>query len=314
MTGHTMGTEWTVHFGNCPETDCIKAFRAPVNELLETLNNRFSHYRENSELSRFNDHKNREWFAVSGELAEIAALAQQISIISDGAFDITVAPAVNTWGFGPEASAADAGKAPDPADVNEAVRNISYRQLQVRTSPPALRKSNPKLAIDMSAIAKGHAVDRIAFLLETSGVGDYLIDIGGEVRTAGARPDGKLWRVAIEPPDSKLPVEFIVLPGNQAVATSGDYRNYRIIENERRSHTIDPATGKPVTHGLASVSVIAPNTAQADALATALMVLGPEQGPELAAKEQLAALFIIRNKNGLRTRYTPEFAAHLLKN
>ncbi len=313
MTGRTMGTNYTLRLGDCESGDCTSTFREPVENLLDSLNDRFSHYRENSELSRFNRHDNSEWFAVSPELAAVAALALEISAISEGAFDITVAPAVNTWGFGPGPSVTHAGKAPNSADVEAAIGNISYQLLQVRQSPPALRKINPQLEIDMSAIAKGYAVDRIAFLLESSGINDYLVDIGGEVRTAGARPDGKAWRVGIEPPDAQLALEFVVVPGNQAVATSGDYRNFQVIEGERFSHTIDPVTGKPVTHGLASVSVITPNTAQADALATALMVLGPERGPELAAKEKLAALFIFRNKTGLQSQYTPEFAAYLLR-
>jgi thiamine biosynthesis lipoprotein len=312
MTGHTMGTEWTVRFGECPQTDCVKAYQQPVETLLESLNNRFSHYREDSELSRFNRHNSNEWFAVSAELAELVNLALKISTVSKGAFDITVAPAVNAWGFGPADSVTDSGKAPDADAISTAVAHSGYQKLQARLSPPALRKSDPLLKIDMSAIAKGHAVDRISYLLEGSGVSDYLVDIGGEVRTAGARPDGKSWRVGIEQPDAALPVEFIVVPGNQAVATSGDYRNYRVIENQQRSHTIDPATGEPVAHSLSSVSVIAPNTAQADALATALMVMGPERGPEYATREKLAALFIIRDPNGPRTRHTPEFASYLL--
>ena len=304
-----MGTTWTAKIADCRAADCGTALRPLLQRRLDELNGIFSHYDGNSELSRFNDHSGSDWFDVSAELVEVVQLARAISDISGGAFDMTVAPAVDAWGFGSlEPGATDA----------KPIQVTGYRQLDARSTPPALRKKTAELRINASAIAKGYAVDQLAYLLEGEGYRNYLVEIGGEVRTAGTRPDGTPWRIGIEMPDSLTTVqptiEFVVLPGDMAVASSGDYRNYYIRDGKRISHTIDPATAAPVTNAVGAVSVIAPSAAQADALATAMMVLGDEKGMALAEREQLAVMFTLREDDRLRTLRSAAFTTYLLGN
>jgi len=311
--GRTMGTTWTVRVSDCTLPDCSTALPALISRRLDELNAVFSHYDPASEVSAFNRHSGNDWFPVSDRLAEVVTLAQDVSELSNGAFDITVAAAVDAWGFG--ATATTEGAATDAA-VAAAARVTGYRNLEVRNESPALRKTDPAMRIDLSAIAKGYAVDQLAYLLEREGMRDYLVEIGGELRVAGARPDGKPWRIGIEPPDNnggaRSLVEYIVEPGNQAVASSGDYRNFYTIDEQRISHTIDPATARPVTNGLAAVTVIAPSAAQADALATALMVLGPQQGLALAEQEGLAVMLTERSEAGLTVSRSNALAGFLL--
>ncbi|NND54804.1 MAG: FAD:protein FMN transferase [Gammaproteobacteria bacterium] len=314
ISGRTMGTGWVVRAAGCDLPDCAATLNALISQRLDELTRIFSHYEPESEVSAFNRHSGVEWFAVSAELASVAELSAQISQLSDGAFDITVAPAVDEWGFGPDANVTAAPvSAPTDAAVEAARRTTDYRKLHVRMSPPGLRKDDPKLRIDLSAIAKGYAVDQLAYLLEQEGIRNYLVEIGGEVRVAGNRPDGQRWRIGIEPPNADYPlIDYVIEPRDQAVASSGDYRNYYVMNDTRISHTINPVTATPVSNGLAAVSVIAPAAAQADALATALMVLGPDAGMELAEREGLAALLTERTATGLRVRQSTKFADYLV--
>jgi len=313
LTGRTMGTTYTVRAPDCLSGACKQDVASAIEARLQELENRFSHYQADSELSRFNQHTSTAWFPVSSELAALTQMALEVSRLSDGAFDITVAPAVNAWGFGPENPAGSIHRPPDDASVQQAKQTISYRQLHVRTSPPALRKTNPLLTLDMSAIAKGYAVDQLVYLLEADGHKSFLIEIGGEVRAAGMRPDGLSWRIAIESPEPQPGMEFIVQPENNAVATSGDYRNYFEHDGKRYSHAMDPTTGRPVNNQLAAVSVIAPSAAQADALATALWVMGLERGMELATQQNVAALFMERDGTQLKAHRNEAFSGYLLR-
>jgi len=315
LTGRTMGTSWSVRAIGCPLPNCENQLTSDIETQLANLNAVFSHYDPASELSRFNDHGGTDWYKVSPSFAEVAELGQLISRQSDGAFDLTVAPAVDTWGFG---ATERSNAQPDVDVVTAAGALIDYKQLQVRAQPPSLRKQNAALRIDASAIAKGYAVDQLSYLLEENGISNYLVDIGGEVRTGGVRADGKSWRIGIERPElasANAPaIEYIVIPGNRAVATSGDYRNYYRVDDTLYSHTINPRTATPIDNGIAAVTVIAPSAAQADAWATALMVLGDDAGFVVAEREQLAAMFTRRDavSNRTRSRYTTEFAAFLL--
>ena len=186
-----------------------------------------------------------------------------------------------------------------------------YEKLEYRLDPPALRKLHPELTIDLSALAKGYGVDVLAEYLEEVGVQDYMVEIGGEIRARGTNPDGQVWRIGIEKPEpggqrsvyEALPLEDL------GMATSGDYRNYYELDGERLSHTIDPRTGRPITHKLASVTVLHEECAFADAYATALNVLGPERGYELAVSLKLPALFIVRVDDRFEEKATPAFQA-----
>lgn len=330
LVGATMGTTWSVRVTDCAADVCDQ-LTAEINDRLQELTARLSHYEPESELSGFNNHAGTDWYAVSADLSTVTAYALQVSTQTNGAFDVTVAPAVNAWGFGPiertldgtldgtmngdmaaDDSTDNGLTPPSSASIAQAIQHSGYTKLTVRESPAALRKEDPLLRLDLSALAKGYAVDQLTYLIETAGSTNYMVEIGGEIRTSGERQDGKPWRIGIQPPDTTLEIQYIVTPGNSALATSGDYRNYYMLDDQRISHTIDPASGKPVANNLASVSVIAPDTMQADALATAIMVMGPEAGMEFARENEIAVLIIERTADGTRERQTPEFESYLL--
>jgi thiamine biosynthesis lipoprotein len=305
--GATMGTSYSVHVRDCKEPIC-GFLEEYVRRRLETLNGIFSHYDRNSELSGFNQSSSTDWISVSEELYRVVAYGLAISRESEGAFDITAAHSINAWGFGP----GEPAQPPDAETIAEALRLTGYDKLEVRADPPALRKRDAGIALDLSAIAKGYAVDQVALALERFGHTDYLVEIGGEVRTGGTKPNRQLWRVGLESPAGQLDYNYIVTPRDEAVATSGDYRNYYVIDGQRYSHAIDPKTGRPVTHNLASVSVIQPSALQADALATLLLVLGPEKGLEYAERNGLPALFWVRAESGPAAITTTAFQDYLL--
>lgn len=293
ISGSTMGTTYTVRIPGCPEAMC-DALEQDIEARLAALNRQLSHYDPNSELSAFNNFGEPDWFSVSGDLYNVVAYARVLSRQSDGAFDVTVGPAVDAWGFGPEPGE----RVPSDAEMREAMANVGHTKLAQRSDPPALRKSVPGMRLDLSGVAKGYAVDQLALLIESRGFDNYLVEIGGEVRASGTRADGWPWRIGLEPPDAEMPIEYIVTLGSEAIASSGDYRNYFMVDGRRYSHTLDPRTGSPVQHELAGVSIIQPSAMQADALATLLMVLGPDRGIAFAQENELPALFFIREETG----------------
>jgi thiamine biosynthesis lipoprotein len=286
----------------------LEALRSGIGALLAQTVRQMSTWEPDSEISRFNRHRGGDWFAVSPELAAVVAESLSIAALSGGAFDIRVGPLVRLWGFGP--GPAPPGL-PDPAAV-ETARRLAGGVIEVRERPPALRKSLPEAEIDLSAIAKGDAVDRIARHLEAAGVHRYLVEIGGELRVRGRGPAGHPWRIAIELPDprARLPGPVLELEEG-AVATSGDYRNFFEHGGRRYPHVIDPATGRPVAHRTGSVTVLDPSARRADALATALLVLGAEQGLVLAEREGLAAYFLVGSPGGPTALPSPRMQPYL---
>lgn len=296
LRGRTMGTWYSVRIvappGDSPVA--LEALRQRVAARLEELDNLFSTYRPDSEVSRFNAHPGLEWFGVSPDF--LAVLEQSVSVarITGGAFDATVGPLVELWGFG----AGDAsGRVPNPEEVERLLRATGSGYLQWRESPPAVRRTRPDVRLDFSAIAKGYAVDRIWELLSEAGLDAYLVEVGGEVRARGRRANGRDWSIGIENPDGSGVADAVPLR-DAAIATSGDYRNFFEHGGRRYSHVIDPRAGWPVAHDLASVTVVSPTAARADALATALLVLGPVAGMELAEREKIAALMSVRAHDG----------------
>jgi thiamine biosynthesis lipoprotein len=309
LQGATMGTSYSIQVVDLPSGVDPNALRDRITKELDRVNALMSTYRESSELSGFNRSRSTDWIPVSPELATLVKEAIWTSEVSDGAFDTTVGPLVNLWGFGP-------GKRTDTAPTDDRIAqaraHVGYHKLSVRQEPPALRKSDPDLYLDLSAIAKGYGVDRVAELLEKTGITDYLVEIGGELRGHGHNGRGQPWRIAVERPDPGVrEVERVVELRGGAMATSGDYRNFFEQGGKLYSHTIDPTTGRPVTHDLASVTVLAPRTAKADALATALLVLGPKAGPALAESLGIPALFILRTPDGYEERQSGTFDSHL---
>jgi thiamine biosynthesis lipoprotein len=303
LSGNTMGTQFNVKLATS-DVDAadlqqdIEASLAHVERMMST-------YMPDSEISRFNQNATTDWFKVSHEFCFSVDEALALSTLTDGSFDITVGPLVNLWGFGP----GDIIQEP-PADekISAVMASVGYEHLQADCARPALKKDIAGLFLDMSAFGKGFAVDRVADRLEDAGFHDYLVEIGGELRLAGHNASGEKWAIGIEVPlvDQRRPHTVVHLT-DTAVATSGDYRNYFEVDGERFSHTIDTRTGRPVTHSLASVTVIDDSAYRADALATALLVMGPDKGMELAAREDLAVLFLLRSDAGIDERATPAF-------
>ncbi len=306
ISGPTMGTWFTVKVTGPPPGVDAAMLEQEVVARLETLEGRMSTYDPESELSRLNRFEGSDWFAVSDETAAVLDEALRIGKLTGGAFDVTVAPLVNLWNFGPVKRTAD--RVPSQAEIDAVKARTGPELVEVRPSPPGVRKRRADVSIDLSGIAKGFAVDRVAEHLEDRGVRNYMVDVGGEVRARGRNPDGKPWQIAVESPatDARSIYQVIPLDG-RAVATSGDYRNYFERDGVRYSHILDPRSGRPITHRLASVSVVGPSCMRADAWATALMVLGPEAGYNLALEHELAALFIVKRDTGLVDKATPAF-------
>jgi thiamine biosynthesis lipoprotein len=308
FSGATMGTTYNVRIAGAaltPERET--QLRRAVEASLDGVVARMSTYDPTSELSRFNAHASTVPLALSSATLDVFEVAATVSAATGGAFDITVAPWVNAWGFGPSKEqripAAEALLAMRPG--------VGYRQIAVQREQGTATKMQPIVTADLSGVAKGYAVDVAARALEALGIADYMVEAGGEVRTLGRNASNQPWQIAIERPDA-MPqrAHFITPLSGQSMATSGDYRIYFERDGRRYSHEIDPATGAPVTHRLASVSVVAADCAYADAMATALFVLGPDRGFALADARQLAAYFIVRNEDGtLVERVTPAFAA-----
>ena len=309
IQGNTMGTVYTVRVASLPAGINLTALAQDIETELDRVNAAMSTYREDSEISRFNRGPADTWIGVSPELAAVVGAGQGISEASQGAFNITVGKLVQSWGFGPEGPRE---APPGPAAIQSARSVINASALRVRSEPPALLKELAGLEIDLSAIAKGHGVDRLAALLDAAGIENYLVDIGGDLRTRGRRSDGAVWRIGIERPliRGRQVQQVLGMSQDAAVATSGDYRNFFEADGQRYAHIIDPRTGSPVTTALASVSVIAEDCTTADGWATALTVMGAEAGYELATAQGLAALFISRDGEAFTERMTPAFTEH----
>ncbi len=300
-----MGTLYRIKVSELPPGTTREELTSKIEAELDRINDQMSTYRPESEISRFNRQGTENWFEVSPETAQVVLQALRVSEASGGAFDITVAPLVNLWSFGPQNRDPSV---PDDREIRAAMKRVGYRKVQVRTSPPALRKLKGDLQIDLAAIAKGFGVDRIAELFERTGLSGYIVEIGGEIRVRGSKPGGSSWTVGIETPtEDRFGIQEVLSLHTGALATSGDYRNFFKADGKRYSHTIDPRTGRPVAHDLASVTVIADSCMKADAWATALTVLGPEKGLKLAQDRGLAALFLIRSGEGFVRRVTPAF-------
>ena len=307
--GATMGTTYAVTVvGRGIDDRRLDALQADVQGALDRVDATMSHYRPDSDLSRFNRWRETAPFEVAGELAGVVRESIAISRLTGGALDVTVAPLVDAWGFGAPGPAA---ALPTETEIAALRRDVGYRYLEVDEASSTLRKERPGVRIDLSSIAKGHGVDRAAEALAAGGIVDYLVEVGGEVRAGGATETGAPWQVGIETPrPGRSAVHRVVPLGDGALATSGEYRNFYDLAGARLSHTIDPRTGRPVTHRLRSVSVLADRCARADGLATALEVLGPDDGYALAVERDWAVMFIVEDDGGvLRDRLTPAFAA-----
>jgi thiamine biosynthesis lipoprotein len=305
--GSTFGTTYSVQYHGAPPGTIRASVRQAVEKRLARIDREMSTWRSDSGVSRFNDYRGTNWFDVSFDTSLVVSTALRISELTGGAFDVTVLPLVRLWGFGPEGRR---DRLPTDAEVAAARARVDYRRLHARLDPPSIQKDLPDINVDLSAIAKGYAADAVAESLNSMGITEFLVGIGGEMRAGGLNPAGKAWRVGIERPvEDTRQIQRVVGLSNLGVSTSGDYRNFYMLGGKRCAHIIDPRTGLPADSSLRSVSVLHASTMCADALATGLMVLGSDLGLKLARKEGLGVFMILGAPDGLSTRSTPAFEA-----
>ncbi|GJL53627.1 MAG: FAD:protein FMN transferase [Nitrospirales bacterium] len=300
-----MGTTYAVTIVDPSLQTSRSTIHMQIEQILARITMSMSTYHTDSELSQFNRNQTTQWVSVSPDLHRVVQEALQVGELSSGAFDVSIGPLVDLWGFGPSARQ---DTIPSDEAIRARLRAVGYAHLQVQDDPPAIRKTLPALSIDLSAIAKGYAVDQVAEYLTSLQFTNYLVEIGGELRAHGHNAQGNPWNVAIEQPMPRArSIQRVVRLKNHSVATSGDYRNFFERDGMRFSHTLNPITGKPVTHTLSSVTVISESSMKADALATALLVLGPVAGFALAEQEQIASLFLTIDKDGVHEKVTTGF-------
>ena len=311
LNGATMGTSYNIKIVEPTTTPFDQsAIHQEIDQLLKDINQMMSTYIEDSEISQFNQAPVYEWLQVSPEMVDVFNTAINISEKSMGAFDITVGPLVNLWGFGPEHNSSEL---PLDADIQARLALTGWQHINVQDSPPALQKTIPGLYCDLSAIAKGWGVDQVAEFLESQKFHNYLVEIGGEIRAKGMNLKRGPWRIGVSSPDQFTGIQKVIEVRDVGIATSGDYRNYFEKDGVRYSHTIDPRTGRPISHNVASVTVIHPSCMMADAYATAINVLGLEQGLALAEKENLSLFIIAKSENGFIEKMTDSFSDYISK-
>lgn len=315
FNGATMGTTYSVNIPYLPAGIKAEILQAEIAAILDTVNQQMSTFRPDSELSQFNAAPAGVWTKVSPDTLTVVGEALKVAELSGGAFDPTIGPLVDLWGFGALSSGQDI---PDFAQIKEILSAIGHRNVRARVSSSGLGKIRDGLRIDLAGIAKGFGVDKVAEYLERLGVEYYLVEIGGEIRGRGYSRRGEVWQIGIERPDSLTEtfgdraLQRVVRLGGQALATSGDYRSFFTEQGERFSHLLDRRTGRPVNHGLTSVTVIALSAMRADALSTALMVLGPKAAMAMARRHRIAAYFIIKTGDRLAEAVSPDFRQYLV--
>jgi FAD:protein FMN transferase len=303
LSGRTMGTTYSVKYRPGPDAPSLQVIQMEVDALLTGINRTMSTYDQNSELSRFNRMRTTDWVPASASLLAVLKTALEIGSQSEGAFDITVGPLVTLWGFGPEFHP---DRIPLEADIAAARARSGPDKLTVGDT--AIRKHRFDVFLDLSGIAKGYGVDRVAELMTAHGIEHYMVEIGGEIRVRGLNARDTPWRIAIEKPlTGERSIQGVLGLSDIALATSGDYRNFFEIAGRRYSHIINPATGWPVDHHLVSVTVLADTSMRADAWATAFQVLGPERGMAIAERIGLPVLFIIERDGQFEERVCCDF-------
>lgn len=308
FSGRTMGTWYTIKVAEFPSSADPETIAKVIETELNNVNDKMSTYKSDSELSLFNKAPVGEPFKVSPDTFEVITRSLEIWRLSQGAFDVTIGPLVNLWGFGPDGKPE---KIPSLEDMKNAWDKVGSDGLILHVDDRELVKRK-ELYVDLSAIAKGYAVDRVAEALENAGIRRYLVEVGGEIRAGNSKAAGISWQVAVEEPVSdRRQIHKVIKLDNAAMATSGDYRNYFEVDGKRYSHTIDPRNGQPIAHQLASASVIMPSCADADAWATALMVLGPDLGMQVAEANNLAVYMILKQQQGFKSIHSTAFAQYL---
>ncbi|MEX5575138.1 FAD:protein FMN transferase [Pseudomonas lijiangensis] len=287
--GPTMGSGYSVSYVRHPGQPDIRVVQPEVEAILAEVDQQMSTWRSDSDIERFNVMAVGQCQAMPPAVLELVRVGEHLSRETQGAFDLTVLPLMNLWGFGPQSRVQ---QVPTARELARARERVDYRHLSIDNRRLC---KDADVEIDLSSMAAGHTVDRIAARLDELGVHDYMVQVTGELKVKGRKPDGSAWRVALEAPrdDQQIAQKIFALDGC-GVSTSGDYRHYFEHEGHRYSHTLDALSGAPVTHDLASVTVIHPSALMADGLSTLLLILGPERGWDYAQQHQIAAFFVIR--------------------
>ncbi|WP_286265252.1 FAD:protein FMN transferase [Thalassotalea atypica] len=306
LQGRTMGTTYNIKVVVGSDVDTVTLHKA-IDEALVQVNQEMSTYIADSELSLFNKSDGVEPIVMSKGLSKVINEAVRLGKITNGMLDVTVGPLVNLWGFGPDFRP---NKVPTDNEQQQARARIGLNKIEV--SGDNISKSQHDIYVDLSTIAKGYGVDVVADIVEANGIDGYLVEIGGELRLKGFKANGTLWTIAVEKPISnERSAQQFIVPKDNAVATSGDYRNYIEVNGKRYSHIIDPKTGLPIEHRLVSVTIIHPSSMTADGLSTAIMVMGPEVGLKFAEEHELAAMLIVKTEHGFEEINTVKFMQYL---
>ncbi|MCO7515045.1 FAD:protein FMN transferase [Pseudomonas guariconensis] len=306
LGGPTMGSSYSIQYVREPGGPSPAQVQDAVEAILRDIDGHFSTYRGDSTVSRFNQLPANQCQAVGADMLALVAFGQQLAEQSQGAFDLTVEPLLDLWGFGPQARRE---QVPDPQARALVRQRVGYRHLRIEGD--ALCKDAP-VELDFNSIAAGHAVDLIAGRLRAMGIIDFLAEATGELKAEGRKPDGSPWRIALELPreDRQIARQVIAVDG-LAVSTSGDYRHYFEENGRRYSHAFDARLGRPVEHDLAAVTVLDASALRADGYSTLLLILGPQQGWDFAIAHGIAAMLVTRTQDGFVSRATPGFERKL---
>jgi len=292
LSGKTMGTYYHITIIPPEKSFDIPQLQSDIEQRLQKINQQMSTYLETSEISRFNRYQGNDWFPISAEFFYVMSQAIEAHHISQTAFDPTLYPLINLWGF------AQSIQFIPPSDdaIEKALQHTGLHALNLHKTRTALSKEDILLSLDLSAIAKGYAVDQVSAILTAYGLANHLVEIGGEIHAQGTNAKQQVWHIAVEHPDNvqtaQAPISSLRLH-NQSLATSGNYRNFFEYQGKRYAHTLDPKTGKPTQHALVSVTVIHASSLWADAMATAIMVMGVEKGLTFAKQQKLAVFMVI---------------------
>ncbi|MFJ7282996.1 FAD:protein FMN transferase [Pseudomonas sp. NPDC099000] len=302
VDGPTMGSRYSIQYVRHSATPGPKAVQTEVEKILAEVDQQMSTYRSDSDIERFNDLPANRCQKMPASILKLVRVGEQLSEQSEGSYDLTVEPLLNLWGFGPQAREE---KVPAAQALAEVRRRVGYQHLRIDRDQLC---KDAAVEVDFNSIAAGYAVDTIADKLEVMGIRNYLAEVTGELKAAGKKLDGSAWKIALEEPrDDQQVAQKIIAVDGYGVSTSGDYRNYFEQDGRRYSHTFDARTGAPVSHTLASVTVINPSALMADGLSTLLLILGPERGWDYAEKHDIGAFFVIRADTGFVTRTNQAF-------
>jgi thiamine biosynthesis lipoprotein len=308
ISGPTMGTTFNVKVVDLPKDVPAQKLKDGILQVLEDVNDKMSLWVKGSEIIRFNQSTSTDWQDVSEDFYKVTEKAFEISDMTEGRFDVTLEPLIKLWGFSTKRAPANL---PSDADIKEALDQVGYKKIELDAAALRMKKQHAAMSVNLSAIAKGFGIDQVSQFLENKGIENYMVEIGGDLRVKGSNAKEQPWRIAIEKPEAgSRSVQKIIALQGVGMATSGDYRNFYEKDAQRYTHIIDPVKGRPVLHKLASVTVLSETAMEADGLATALLVMGPDEGMKIAEENAIAAFFLVRDKDGFVEKRSTRFKTY----